>query len=41
MLFRSAYADAMDEHDGWHSVKTFVTPYRHETKKTMFYEIAE
>jgi len=37
----AAYADAMDEHDDWHSVKTFVTPYRHETKKTMFYEIAE
>jgi threonine synthase len=36
----AAYAEAMEEHD-WHSVKTFVTPYRHETKKTMFYEIAE
>jgi threonine synthase len=36
----AAYAEATAEHD-WHSVKTFVTPYRHETKKTMFYEIAE
>jgi threonine synthase len=26
---------------GWHSLKTFVTPYRHDGKKTMFYEIAE
>jgi len=37
----AAYGDAMDEHDDWHSVATFVTPYRHEGKKTMFYEIAE
>lgn len=35
-----AYADAMEDED-WYSVKTFVTPYRHEGKKTMFYEIAE
>jgi threonine synthase len=26
---------------GWHSLKTFVTPYRHDGKKTMFYESAE
>ncbi len=37
----SAYADAMDEHEDWYSVKTFVTPYRHEGKKTMLYEIIE
>ncbi|MFH5798171.1 threonine synthase [Haladaptatus sp. CMAA 1911] len=37
----AAYADAMEEEDDWYSVKTFVTPYRHEGKKTMFYEIAE
>ncbi|WP_255170236.1 threonine synthase [Natrononativus amylolyticus] len=37
----AAYADAMAEHDDWYSVKTFETPYRHEGKKTMFYEIAE
>jgi threonine synthase len=36
-----AYADAMDDHDDWYSVKTFVTPYRHEGKKTMLYEIVE
>ncbi len=36
-----AYADAMDEHDDWYSVKTFVTPYRHEGKKTMLYEVVE
>ncbi|WP_122090826.1 threonine synthase [Halalkalicoccus subterraneus] len=40
----AAYADAMadeGEEDGWHSVQTFVTPYRHEGKKTMAYEIVE
>ncbi|USZ70290.1 threonine synthase [Natronosalvus halobius] len=37
----AAYADAMAEHDDWYSVKTFVTPYRHEGKKTMLYEIVE
>lgn len=40
----AAYADAMDEEgaeEGWHSVQTFVTPYRHEGKKTMGYEILE
>src|SRR6056297_455095 len=36
-----AYADAMADHDDWYSVKTFVTPYRHEGKKTMLYEIVE
>jgi threonine synthase len=25
----------------WHALQTFVTPYRHDGKKTMFYEIAE
>ncbi|MCU4750584.1 threonine synthase [Halobacteria archaeon AArc-curdl1] len=37
----AAYDDAMAEHDDWYSVKTFVTPYRHEGKKTMLYEIIE
>ncbi|MFP8955669.1 threonine synthase [Natrialbaceae archaeon A-CW3] len=37
----AAYEDAMAEHDDWYSVKTFVTPYRHEGKKTMLYEIVE
>ncbi|WP_232701164.1 threonine synthase [Halobacterium wangiae] len=37
----AAYADAMDDNDDWYSVKTFVTPYRHEGKKTMLYEVVE
>jgi len=37
----AAYQDAMDDHDDWYSVKTFVTPYRHEGKKTMLYEVVE
>jgi threonine synthase len=37
----AAYEDAMSEHDDWYSVKTFVTPYRHEGKKTMLYETVE
>jgi len=37
----AAYEDAIAEHDDWHSVKTFVTPYRHEGKKTMLYETVE
>jgi threonine synthase len=37
----AAYEDAMADRDDWHSVKTFVTPYRHEGKKTMLYEIVE
>ncbi|WP_336345099.1 threonine synthase [Halalkalicoccus ordinarius] len=36
----AAYADAMAEEE-WYSVGTFVTPYRHEGKKTMLYEIVE
>ena len=35
-----AYAAAMTEAD-WYSTKTFVTPYRHEGKKTMALEILE
>jgi threonine synthase len=37
----AAFEDALDEHDNWYSTQTFVTPYRHEGKKTMFYEISE
>ncbi|WP_440991104.1 threonine synthase [Haloarchaeobius baliensis] len=37
--FAEAMADPENEH--WYSVKTFETPYRHEGKKTMYYEIAE
>ncbi len=36
-----AYAEAMDEHPDWYSTKTFVTPYRHEGKKTMALELLE
>ncbi|WP_135819790.1 threonine synthase [Halostella litorea] len=37
----AAYEDALDEHDDWYPLQTFVTPYRHEGKKTMLYEIVE
>ncbi|GAA0273255.1 threonine synthase [Halobacterium noricense] len=37
----AAFDDAMDEYDDWYSVRTFETPYRHEGKKTMYYETAE
>ena len=36
-----AYAAAMDENPDWYSTKTFVTPYRHEGKKTMALELLE
>src|SRR6056297_1102489 len=36
----AAYEDAMADND-WYSVQTFVTPYRHEGKKTMLYELVE
>jgi len=36
----AAFTEAAEEH-GWYSVKTFQTPYRHEGKKTMGYEIFE
>ncbi|MFB6119041.1 threonine synthase [Halosegnis sp.] len=36
----AAYEAAMADEE-WHSVKTFVTPYRHEGKKTMLYETVE
>jgi len=34
-----AYAAAMEKHPEWYSTKTFVTPYRHEGKKTMALEL--
>lgn len=37
----AAYEDAMTDHEDWYSTKTFVTPYRHEGKKPMLYEIVE
>ena len=36
-----AYAQAMDRNPEWYSAKTFVTPYRHEGKKTMALELLE
>jgi len=36
----AAFGEACTEH-GWYSVKTFETPYRHEGKKTMGFEIFE
>jgi threonine synthase len=36
-----AYAEGMTEHPDWYSTKTFVTPYRHEGKKTMALEVLE
>ncbi|WP_144922831.1 threonine synthase [Halorubrum salsamenti] len=36
-----AYAAAMADHPDWYSTKTFVTPYRHEGKKTMALELLE
>ena len=36
-----AYATTMDAHADWYSTKTFVTPYRHEGKKTMALELLE
>ena len=36
----AAYEDAVREED-WYPLQTFVTPYRHEGKKTMAYEVIE
>lgn len=36
----AAFTDARHEH-GWYSVKTFETPFRHEGKKTMGFEVFE
>ncbi|WP_331236389.1 threonine synthase [Natronorarus salvus] len=37
----AACADALSENDDWYPVATFVTPYRHEGKKTMALELLE
>ncbi len=37
----AAMDDALEEHEDWHPVQTFVTPYRHDGKKTMLYETVE
>jgi threonine synthase len=36
-----ALEEAWAENPDWHAVQTFVTPYRHDGKKTMFHELAE
>jgi threonine synthase len=36
----AAYSERIEQED-WYSTKTFVTPYRHETKKTMLFETVE
>lgn len=37
----AAFRDALANHDDWQSTATFDTPYRHEGKKTMGYELIE
>ena len=37
----AAMEDALADHEDWHPVQTFVTPYRHDGKKTMLYETVE
>ncbi|AXR76889.1 threonine synthase [Natrarchaeobaculum sulfurireducens] len=37
----AAYEEGLEEHDDWYPLQTFVTPYRHEGKKTMLYELLE
>lgn len=37
----AALEDALGGHDDWYPTSTFVTPYRHEGKKTMGYELIE
>lgn len=37
----AAFEGALDDNDGWHSVAAFTTPYRHEGKKTVYYETVE
>jgi len=37
----AALEDAWEDNPHWHALQTFVTPYRHDGKKTMYYEIAE
>jgi len=37
----AAFEDALGDNDDWYPTQTFVTPYRHEGKKTMYYELVE
>ncbi|PSP76951.1 threonine synthase [Halobacteriales archaeon QS_1_68_20] len=36
-----AFQQAMEDNPDWYPVQTFVTPYRHDGKKTMLYETVE
>ncbi len=36
-----AYEEALAEHADWYPLQSFVTPYRHEGAKTIYYEIVE
>ncbi len=37
----AAYRAQLEEHEDWYPLQTFETPYRHDGKKTMLYEIVE
>ncbi|QLC34110.1 pyridoxal-phosphate dependent enzyme [Halarchaeum sp. CBA1220] len=37
----AAFADAVAEHDDWHPVQVFSTPFAHEGLKTAYFEVAE
>jgi threonine synthase len=37
----AAFEEGLAEHDSWHSLGAFETPYRHEGAKTLFYELVE
>ncbi|ELZ04616.1 threonine synthase [Natrialba aegyptia DSM 13077] len=37
----AAFEEGLAEHDEWYPLQTFVTPYRHEGTKTMYYELVE
>ncbi|MFB6300643.1 MAG: threonine synthase [Halobacteriales archaeon] len=37
----AALDDALADNEDWYPTQTFVTPYRHEGKKTMLYEVVE
>ncbi len=36
-----AAKEGLAEHDDWYSLQSFVTPYRHEGLKTIYYELVE
>lgn len=37
----AAFQSDLEDHEEWYPLQTFVTPYRHDGKKTMLYEIVE